>query len=196
MELFSGGELDCRIMEKSGCASYSYTPWVSENNNVYERAVYYKFEKRISRYKVEVTSTQQKSLLDGNGCVLEEVMNFHGVPLGDYFNVSKSIHLIPRLSLIYSSKYVSYLFYLCFLISQLHLRYQIDELVQKAKGCKVQVLFGIEWLKNTKHQKRITKNLLKNLQERLKLTFSLVEKEFLEKIGNRANILRTSSSSS
>ncbi|XP_050920640.1 C2 and GRAM domain-containing protein At1g03370 isoform X1 [Lathyrus oleraceus] len=164
MELFSGGELDCRIMEKSGCASYSYTPWVSENNNVYERAVYYKFEKRISRYKVEVTSTQQKSLLDGNGCVLEEVMNFHGVPLGDYFN--------------------------------LHLRYQIDELVQKAKGCKVQVLFGIEWLKNTKHQKRITKNLLKNLQERLKLTFSLVEKEFLEKIGNRANILRTSSSSS
>ncbi|CAK8564500.1 unnamed protein product [Lathyrus sativus] len=160
MELFSGGELDCRIMEKSGCASYSYTPWVSEDNNVYERAVYYKFEKRISRYKVEVTSTQQKSLLDGNGWRLEEVMNFHGVPLGDYFN--------------------------------LHLRYQIDELVQKAKGCKVQVLFGIEWLKKTKHQKRITKNLLKNLQERLKLTFSLVEKEFLEKIGNRANSLTTS----
>jgi hypothetical protein len=93
MELFSGGELDCRVMEKSGCVSYSYTPWVSENNDVYERAVYYKFEKRISRYKVEVTSTQQKTLLDGKGWLVEEVMNFHGVPLGDYFNVSKSIYL-------------------------------------------------------------------------------------------------------
>ncbi|MCH90003.1 C2 and GRAM domain plant-like protein, partial [Trifolium medium] len=81
MELFSGGELDCRVMEKSGCVSYSYTPWVSENNDVYERAVYYKFEKRISRYKVEVTSTQQKSLLEGKGWLVEEVMNFHGVPL-------------------------------------------------------------------------------------------------------------------
>jgi hypothetical protein len=80
-------------MEKSGCVSYSYTPWVSENNDAYERAVYYKFEKRISRYKVEVTSTQQKTLLDGKGWLVEEVMNFHGVPLGDYFNVSKSIYL-------------------------------------------------------------------------------------------------------
>ncbi|KAJ1400371.1 VASt domain [Sesbania bispinosa] len=89
MEQFSGGELDRRIMEKSGCVNYSYTPWVSENTDVYERAVYYKFEKRISRYRVEVTSTQQRSPLDGNGWLLEEVMNFHGVPLGDYFNVSK-----------------------------------------------------------------------------------------------------------
>jgi hypothetical protein len=95
-------------MEKSGCVSYSYTPWVSENNDVYERAVYYKFEKRISRYKVEVTSTQQKTLLDGKGWLVEEVMNFHGVPLGDYFNVSKSIYLVSYLSLIY-------LLYLCFL---------------------------------------------------------------------------------
>lgn len=89
MELFSGGELDCRVMEKSGCVDYSYTPWVSENSDEYERAVYYKFEKRISRYRVEVTSTQQRSLLDGKSWLLEEVMNFHGVPLGDYFNVSK-----------------------------------------------------------------------------------------------------------
>ncbi|KAK7363875.1 hypothetical protein VNO77_06035 [Canavalia gladiata] len=149
MELFSGGELDRMFMEKSGCLNYSYTPWVSENSDVYERAVYYKFEKRISRYRVEVTSTQQRSLLDGKSWLLEEVMNFHGVPLGDYFN--------------------------------LHLRYQIEDSPQKAKSCKVVVLFGIEWLKGTKHEKRIAKNILKNLQERLKLTFSLVEKEFLAK---------------
>lgn len=89
MELFSGGELDRMFMEKSGCVNYSFTPWVSENNDIHERAVYYKFEKRISRYRVEVTSTQQRSSLDGKSWLLEEVMNFHGVPLGDFFNVSK-----------------------------------------------------------------------------------------------------------
>ncbi|KAG4929143.1 C2 and GRAM domain-containing protein [Glycine max] len=149
MELFSGGELDRMFMEKSGCVNYSYTPWVSENSDVYERAIYYKFEKRISRYRVEVTSTQQRSLLEGKGWLLKEVKNFHGVPLGDFFN--------------------------------LHLHYLIEDLSPKANSCKVQVLFGTEWLKCTKHQKRITKNILKNLQERLKLTFSLVEKEFLSK---------------
>lgn len=89
MELFGGGELDRRIMEKSGCINYSYTPWVSENSDIYERAVYYRFEKHISHYRGEVTSTQQRSpLLDGKGWLLEEVMNLHGVPLADYFNVS------------------------------------------------------------------------------------------------------------
>jgi len=176
MELFSGGELDRMFMEKSGCANYSYTPWVSENNDVYERAVYYKFEKRISRYRVEVTSTQQKSTLEGGkGWLLQEVMNFHGVPLGDYFNVSK-----PDLA---SSTFYDVFVFSLFLSSnnalQLHIRYQIEELTPKA--CKVQVLFGTEWLKSTKHQKRISKNILKNLQERLKVTFSLVEKEFLAK---------------
>ncbi|KAK7246030.1 hypothetical protein RIF29_40887 [Crotalaria pallida] len=150
MEIFSGGELDRRVMEKSGCLNYSYTPWVSENNDISERAVYYKYEKHISRYRGEVTSTQQRSpLLNGKGWVLEEVMNLHGVPLGDYFNI--------------------------------HIRYQIEDLPPKAKGCKVQVFFGVEWLKSTKHQKRITKNILQKLQEHLKLTFSLAEKELLPK---------------
>ncbi|KAL1372804.1 C2 and GRAM domain-containing protein At1g03370 isoform X1 [Arachis hypogaea] len=149
MELFKGGELDRMFMEKSGCVEYSYTPWVSEIDSISERSVYYKFEKRISKYKVEVTSTQQRSLLNGNVWLLEEVMNFHGVPLADYFN--------------------------------LHLRYQIDDLPHNAKACKVQVMFGIEWLKSTKHQKRILKNITKHLQERLKLTFNLVEKEYLVK---------------
>lgn len=90
MEIFSGGELDRRVMEKSGCLNYSYTPWVSEYHDVSERAVYYKFEKRVSSYKGEVTSTQQRSpLLDGKGWLVEEVMNLHGVPLGDYFNVGE-----------------------------------------------------------------------------------------------------------
>lgn len=89
MELFSGGELDRRIMEKSGCLNYSYTPWVSEISDIYERALYYRFDKHISHYGGVVTSTQQRSpLLDGKGWLLEEVMNLHGVPLADHFNVS------------------------------------------------------------------------------------------------------------
>ncbi|AES64583.2 putative C2 domain, GRAM domain-containing protein [Medicago truncatula] len=148
MEIFSGGEVDRRVMENSGCLNYSYTPWVSENSDISERAVYYKFEKHISSYKGEVTSTQQRSpLLDGKGWVVEEVLNLHGVPLGDYFNI--------------------------------HIRYHIEDLPPKAKGCRVQVFFGVEWLKSTKNQKRITKNILQNLQERLKVTFSLAEKELL-----------------
>ncbi|XP_047182304.1 C2 and GRAM domain-containing protein At1g03370 isoform X1 [Vigna umbellata] len=150
MEIFSGGELDRRVMEKLGYLNYSYTPWVSENHDISERAVYYKFEKRISSYKGEVTSTQQRSpLSDGKGWLVEELMNLHGVPLGDYFNI--------------------------------HLRYQIEDLPPKAKGCKVQVLFGMEWLKSSKNQKRLTKNILQNVQERLKVTFSLAEKELSPK---------------
>lgn len=89
MELFSGGDMDRRFMEKAHCLSYSYTPWVSENNDIYERALYYKIEKITSRFKGEVTSTQQRTpLMDDKGWLLEEVMNLHGVPLGEYFNVS------------------------------------------------------------------------------------------------------------
>ncbi|KAK7332468.1 hypothetical protein VNO80_29220 [Phaseolus coccineus] len=150
MEIFSGGELDRRVMEKLGYLNYSYTPWVSENCHISERAVYYKFEKRISSYKGEVTSTQQRSPLpDGKGWLVEELMNLHGVPLGDYFNI--------------------------------HLRYQIEDLPPKAKGCRVQVLFGIEWLKSSKNQKRLTKNILQNVQERLNVTFALAEKELSPK---------------
>lgn len=109
MELFSGGELDRMFMEKSGCVNYSYTPWVSENSDVYERAIYYKFEKRISRYRVEVTSTQQRSLLEGKGWLLKEVKNFHGVPLGDFFNVSKP-NLALFLGFLWSISYI-FIFY-------------------------------------------------------------------------------------
>ncbi|MED6207021.1 hypothetical protein PIB30_032038 [Stylosanthes scabra] len=150
MEIFSGGELDRRVMEKSGSQNYSYTPWVSENSEVFERAIYYKFEKRVSRYKGEVTSTQQKSPLpDGKGWLVEEVMNFHGIQLGDYFSV--------------------------------HLRYQVEDLPPKAKGCKVVVAYGVEWLKSTKHQKRIAKNIVQNLQERLNLMFTVAERELVPK---------------
>ena len=88
MEAFSGGELETRVMEKSGCLDYSNTPWESEKSDVYERQIQYRFDKCISRYRGEVTSTQQKfPLPDKNGWLVEEVMTLHGIPLGDNFNV-------------------------------------------------------------------------------------------------------------
>ncbi|XP_004293413.1 PREDICTED: C2 and GRAM domain-containing protein At1g03370 [Fragaria vesca subsp. vesca] len=144
VELFGGGDLDRRVMEKAGCLNYSHTPWESEKGDVYVRQIYYRYDKRVSQYRGEVTSTQQKSCLsDKNGWLFQEVMTLHAIPLGDYFNV--------------------------------HIRYQIED---TPPGCQVKVSFGIEWLKSTKHQKRITKNVLKNLQDRLKVSFAVVEKEF------------------
>ncbi|KAJ6700417.1 hypothetical protein OIU79_013453 [Salix purpurea] len=87
-ELFGGGELDRKVMEKAGCLSYSYTPWESVKTDVHERQLYYRFDKHISRFGGEVTSTQQKyPLSDRKGWIVEEVMTLHGVPLGDYFNL-------------------------------------------------------------------------------------------------------------
>lgn len=146
MELFGGGELERKVMEKSGCLVYSFSPWELVKADICMRQIYYKFDKRISQYRGEVTSTQQKSSLpEKNGWLVEEVMTLHGVPLNDYFN--------------------------------LHLRYVVEDL-PKLKGCNVQVLFGISWLKSTRHQKRITKNITSSLQDRLKIMFGVVEKEF------------------
>ncbi|XP_062088055.1 C2 and GRAM domain-containing protein At1g03370 [Humulus lupulus] len=150
MKLFEGGELDRKVMEKAGCQNYSHTPWESEKGDVYERQTYYKFDKRISRYRGETRSTQQRSpLSDRNGWIIEEVMTLHGVPLGDYFN--------------------------------LHIRYQVEDLPSKSKQCQLKVYFGIAWLKSTRNQKKITKNIIQNLNDRLKVIVSEVEKEFAMK---------------
>ncbi|CAA2962887.1 C2 and GRAM domain-containing At1g03370 [Olea europaea subsp. europaea] len=148
MELFRGSEIDRRVMERAGCLNYSHSPWESEKQDVYQRQLYYKFDKRISRYRGEVTSTQQKSRLSGkNGWLIEEVMTLHGVPLGDFFT--------------------------------LHLRYQVEDLPSRSVGCNVEVYFGITWSKDSKQKKRITKNILSNLQDRLTVMFSVLEKEYV-----------------
>ncbi|XP_047941565.1 C2 and GRAM domain-containing protein At1g03370-like isoform X2 [Salvia hispanica] len=142
MELFRGSEIDRRVMERTGCLNYTHSPWESEKADVYQRQLYYKFDKRISRYRGEVTSTQQKSRLSGKqGWLIEEIMTLHGIPLGDYFTV--------------------------------------EDLPSRSVGCSIQVYFGIAWLKYTRHQKRITKNIVSNLQDRLKVMFSVLEKEYV-----------------
>ncbi|KAG1327432.1 C2 and GRAM domain-containing protein [Cocos nucifera] len=61
----------------------------------------------------------------------------------------------------------------------LHLRYQIEDLGPKLRACNVQVSLGIAWLKSTKNQKRITKNVISSSSARLKEMFSEVENEFM-----------------
>lgn len=88
MELFRGSDIDQRVMERAGCLDYTHSPWESEKPDVYQRQIYYKFDKRVSCYRGEATCTQQKSRLSGrNGWLIEEAMTLHGVPLGDYFTV-------------------------------------------------------------------------------------------------------------
>ncbi|XP_074587246.1 C2 and GRAM domain-containing protein At1g03370-like isoform X1 [Curcuma longa] len=146
MELFDGGPVEQSVMEKIGCVDYSVSQWEPVRADVYQRQIHYKFDKNLSRYGGEVTSTQQKSPLpDKKGWLIEEVMALQGVLLGDYFN--------------------------------LHLRYQIEDLSPKLRACNVIVSLGIAWLKSTKHQKRIAKNVISNSSLRLKDMFAQLENE-------------------
>ncbi|KAK6917894.1 VASt domain [Dillenia turbinata] len=148
MEIFNGGDLDRKVMEKAGGLEYSNSPWELEKPDVYQRQIQYKFDKHISRYRGGVTSTQQRSPLpDGKGWIIEEVMTLDGVPLGDHFN--------------------------------LHMRYQVEDLPSRSKACNVQVFLGLSWLKSMRHQKRITKKVVSNVQDRMKVIFGVVEKEYL-----------------
>lgn len=188
MELFGGNELEQTAMEIAGCLNYSSSPWESEKADVYERQIYFR-SKQISHYRGEVTSTQQKSRLSENdGWVVEEVMTFHGIPLSDYFNVRNANR--SKSSLNYRK--VLYPFLVCFshfvfllnlwpfiVLStfQVRLKYHIED-DPKGMGCNVQAYLGIAWLKCTKQKKRFTKNIFSNMQERLKVMFSIVEKEY------------------
>ncbi|KAG6387535.1 hypothetical protein SASPL_152727 [Salvia splendens] len=63
----------------------------------------------------------------------------------------------------------------------LHLRYHIEDLPAKYAACSVQVNLGVTWLKYTRNQKRITKNITSILKKRVKLVFSILEKEYIAK---------------
>lgn len=60
----------------------------------------------------------------------------------------------------------------------LQIRYQAEHLASRSNSCNIQVFMGIVWLKSTRHQKRITKNINSNLADRLKIMYGELEKEF------------------
>ncbi|MBA0656876.1 hypothetical protein Goklo_009201, partial [Gossypium klotzschianum] len=119
MEMFDGGEMEHKIMEKSGCLNYAATSWeqVKCKSGVYERRVCYKFNRHVSIFGGEVTSTQQKyRIANGDvGWIVNEVMLLHDVPFSDHFRVQ--------------------------------LRYQIEKSSLARNACKCDAYIGIKWLK-------------------------------------------------
>ena len=88
MEMFSGGQLEHKVMQKTGCLDYSSTEWELVSRNIFKRQISYKFDKALSRYGGEASTTQQKyALVNQDGWAIEEVMTLQGVLLGDFFNV-------------------------------------------------------------------------------------------------------------
>jgi len=88
MEVFEGGSLEMKVMEKVGCQKYSATQWESDKPNECQRQIHYKFSKKLSPVGGEVTGTQQKSPMPNKkGWIIEEVMELQGVLLGDFFTI-------------------------------------------------------------------------------------------------------------
>ena len=89
MQMFEG-DLEHKVMSKSGCLNYITTAWEPVNCDVFERHTSYKFNHSISVFGGEVTCTQQKiSLSTGDSWIVNEIMTLHGVPFGDHFCLSK-----------------------------------------------------------------------------------------------------------
>ncbi|XP_021292585.1 C2 and GRAM domain-containing protein At5g50170 isoform X2 [Herrania umbratica] len=148
MEIFDGGNLEHKIMEKSGCINYATTIWEPVKPGVSERRIFYKFNRHVSIFGGEVTCTQQKSpIANDEGWILNEVMVLHDVPFGDHFRV--------------------------------HFMYQIEKSGLAHNACKCDAYIGITWLKSTKFQQRITRNITEKFIHRLKEIFELVEREIL-----------------
>lgn len=88
MKIFGGGELERKIMEKSGCLSYASTTWESKKQGVYERRLSYKYNHYVSVFGGGVTCAQQKSPAPNDeGWILNEIVALHDVPFGDHFRV-------------------------------------------------------------------------------------------------------------
>ncbi|KMT10701.1 hypothetical protein BVRB_5g118100 [Beta vulgaris subsp. vulgaris] len=94
MKMFGGGNLERKVMAKSGCLDYVTTQWQVVKPDVYERQLSYKFNYEVSVFGGEVRSTQRKMLLgDIDGWIVNEAMALHDIPFGDHFRVHLSYNL-------------------------------------------------------------------------------------------------------
>lgn len=88
MKIFGGGEMERKIMEKSGCLNYASTTWESKKPGIYERRVSYKYNHTVSVFGGGVTCSQQKSPAPNDeGWILNDIVALHDVPFGDHFRV-------------------------------------------------------------------------------------------------------------
>ncbi|KAJ1403301.1 VASt domain [Sesbania bispinosa] len=114
------------------------------------------YERRVSyqfnRYRSifgEVTSTQQKLLSKAN-------------TEGWFVNEVMALHGVP-----FSDHF------------RIHFRYEIEKSVLGDYACKCDVYIGIMWLRSSKFQQRINRNITAKFNIRLKEIFELVQKEIL-----------------
>ncbi|XP_058102506.1 C2 and GRAM domain-containing protein At5g50170-like isoform X2 [Magnolia sinica] len=149
MEIFDGGPFDRKIMGKVGCLNYNVTPWEAVSPDVYERHISYKFYRYISIFGGDVTSTQKKAPLTDGN--------------GWIVDEVMTLHDVP-----FGDHF------------RVHLRYQIEAAHDSVpQVCQCQVYVGIVWLKSTKFQKRITRNISDKFTHHLKEIFELSEREIL-----------------
>ncbi|XP_057514928.1 C2 and GRAM domain-containing protein At5g50170-like isoform X2 [Actinidia eriantha] len=150
MEMFDGGDLEYKVIGKSGCLSYVTTTWepMKSNPDAFQRRLCYKFNRQFSIFGGEVACTQQKiPVSNGKGWIVNEVMALHDIPFSDHFRV--------------------------------HFKYQFENSVLVPNSCKCDVYVGVTWLKSTTFQQRITRNITEKFAHRLKDVFELVEREIL-----------------
>ncbi|XP_028100497.1 C2 and GRAM domain-containing protein At5g50170 [Camellia sinensis] len=149
MEMFDGGNLEHIVMGKTGCLSYVATTWEPVKTDLYERCLCYKFNRQFSIFGGEVTCTQQKFPIS-NG-------------KGWIVNEVMALHHIP-----FSDHF------------RVHFKYQFENcILSPSSSCKCAIYVGVTWLKSTKFQHRITRNITEKFTHRLKGIFELVEREIL-----------------
>lgn len=91
MAMFDGGDLEHRVMARSGCLNYVTTTWEPASPGVFARRLCYKFNRHISIFGGEVTCTQQKSpIVNARGWIINEIMALHDVPFDNHFRVSET----------------------------------------------------------------------------------------------------------
>uniref|UniRef100_J3LYW3 C2 domain-containing protein n=1 Tax=Oryza brachyantha TaxID=4533 RepID=J3LYW3_ORYBR len=164
MGVFDGGPLETKTMSRVGCLDYAATPWQHARPGVLERRASYKFNRYMSLFGGEVVSAQLRLPSDdGDGWTVYDVMTLHNVPFGDFFRV--------------------------------HLRHNIRR-VEAAAGAassssssRCEILVGIEWVKSSKFQKRIARNICEKLAQRAK------EVPYANPLSKQEKKYRTSSSS-
>ncbi|KAI5014654.1 hypothetical protein ZWY2020_056044 [Hordeum vulgare] len=161
MGVFDGGPLETRTMSRVGCLDYTATPWEETKPGVLERHASYKFNRYMSIFGGEVVSTQLKSPSeDRDGWTVYDVMTLRNVPFGDYFRV--------------------------------HLRYDVRRVASSEPAapsppsCRCEVLVGIEWLKSSKFQKRIARNICDKLAHRAKEVLEVAGKEIASAMSGSA----------
>lgn len=157
MGVFDGGPLETRTMSKVGCLDYTATPWEETKPGVLERHASYKFNRYMSIFGGEVVSTQLKSPSED----------------GDGWTVYDVMTL----------RNVPFGDYF-----RVHLRYDVRSVASsEPPSCRCEVLVGIEWLKSSKFQKRIARNICDKLAHRAKEVLEVAGKEIASAMSGSAS---------